>query len=848
MIGRRLSPWFRSVLVPAVAALLATVAAAGGLAGRVSAAGPEKPATARLFGVVVDEAGRPVAGADVRAQPFSRWDVGGVTDDRGRFTITVPARSLNWVSVTASADGRRLLGSAELSRGHPQQTGDRDPRQTGDLEVRLVLKPSREVRVSVTDLRGGPAAGAAVEALGIVGPVLDAATADAAGLARLRLPADIKFVTIIALKSGLGFDYYQHNPGVVGGQAADLPDAVALKLDGARTVRVRAVDSAGKPLAGVTFYPWLIQKPGKARRASLDVSRAVSRTTGADGFATFDWLPREAVATIPIMSTAEGYKAPVRPQLEIDAPEGDLSATFYRTETIRGRVTRPDGAPAPGVLIEASGTGEGLDARCQVSVRTGADGAYDLTVDSELLYAVAVNDPEWAAPTRLDLAVLEGWPAVVDFRLRRGTVIRGRVTVGEDRKPAPGLHVSADQGGNRIMVSAVTDADGRYALRVGPGTFSLRGPQRRQNENLVVTDQAEVVRDFNDFIPPRPGFGQFRGRVVHADDPTAGVAGARVLGVAADMPGGSDMDAVTDADGRFLGHRRLSRMVVRAETPGGLLAGIITIGPDDAEAVIPIRPTTFAAGRVVDEQGNPAVNETLHWGRRVHSGDENSSFSDRFVAPAATDGQGRFLLPGLVLGQKYHVSVSREDLSMTPPQRLYHAVAVVTPVSGAPIDLGDCKVGADLEPPTFAKGATKPGATAPPVTAVTLDGRPLTLTEYRGKPVLLVFWATWSDASLAEIPNLLALAADPRAAGRLAVVGLSLDDALAAPQVFGRTHQFPGTQAYLGGGGVLGDVARSYGLGALPALVLVGPDGKVVARGASVAKIKTSLDDVLEVQ
>ena len=113
---------------------------------------------------------------------------------------------------------------------------------------------------------------------------------------RSYVPVDAKIEWIYALKPGLGFDYAEYGPideqsRTAGGTpATNLPGSVNLTLDGVRTARIKAVDSAGKPLAGVGFYVWLIHKEG--RRSQVNVaSRLFAETTGPDGIATFDWLP-----------------------------------------------------------------------------------------------------------------------------------------------------------------------------------------------------------------------------------------------------------------------------------------------------------------------------------------------------------------------------------------------------------------------------------------------------------------------------------------------------------------------------------------------------------------------------
>lgn len=121
--------------------------------------------------------------------------------------------------------------------------------------------------------------------------------------------------------------------------------------------------------------------------------------------------------------------------------------------------------------------------------------------------------------------------------------------------------------------------------------------------------------------------------------------------------------------------------------------------------------------------------------------------------------------------------------------------------------------------PTFAVPLPA-GTPAPSFTRPDLDGKPVTLP--RGKLVLLDFWASWCAPCLVELPHLIAL--QKRYAGRLAIIGVSMDDQKqSAADIVKQYHvSYPV---------VMGDVAlaKLYGgvLG-LPEIFLIGPDAKVI--------------------
>jgi peroxiredoxin len=125
--------------------------------------------------------------------------------------------------------------------------------------------------------------------------------------------------------------------------------------------------------------------------------------------------------------------------------------------------------------------------------------------------------------------------------------------------------------------------------------------------------------------------------------------------------------------------------------------------------------------------------------------------------------------------------------------------------------------------PAVAGGGT-PRVT-PDFTRTDLTGKTLSLRRYRGKVVLLNFWATWCAPCLTELPTFQAWQNTYGAAG-LQIVGVSMDDdstrVKRAYEKFGLNYPVAmgDTQLAESFGGVLG----------LPLSYLIDPDGRVVGR------------------
>jgi peroxiredoxin len=117
------------------------------------------------------------------------------------------------------------------------------------------------------------------------------------------------------------------------------------------------------------------------------------------------------------------------------------------------------------------------------------------------------------------------------------------------------------------------------------------------------------------------------------------------------------------------------------------------------------------------------------------------------------------------------------------------------------------------------------GSTAPAFALKDVDGKPFDLADYRGKVVLLDYWATWCVPCRSEIPHFVEFQ-DKYASQGFQVMGISMDDGPQPVQEFYKQFKmnYPVAMGTT-------QLAESYGgiLG-LPVTFLVGRDGKIAAK------------------
>lgn len=160
-----------------------------------------------------------------------------------------------------------------------------------------------------------------------------------------------------------------------------------------------------------------------------------------------------------------------------------------------------------------------------------------------------------------------------------------------------------------------------------------------------------------------------------------------------------------------------------------------------------------------------------------------------------------------------------------------------TDVSGEPITAPLIEpVSAHASSLTADQGAADAAcmADAKPATDFTLpdlEGKAVKLSAFRGKVVLLNFWATWCGPCKAEIPGFVELQAQYK--NDLVIVGLSVDDPADKAKAFAQQYKVNYPM-------VLGlghdEIQDAYGpIYGIPASFLISRDGKVCKRHLGIA-------------
>jgi peroxiredoxin len=149
-----------------------------------------------------------------------------------------------------------------------------------------------------------------------------------------------------------------------------------------------------------------------------------------------------------------------------------------------------------------------------------------------------------------------------------------------------------------------------------------------------------------------------------------------------------------------------------------------------------------------------------------------------------------------------------------------------------PLDIGR------LEPSQVGAEPLRIGERAPDFRVRTLDGKLVSLDDFRGKFLLLHFWATWCAPCISELPSLRALNEAYRDDPKFAIVSLSVDERRNDLDHLVKDEGLAWPQVLLG---PYSSIAAAYSAMAIPATFLIGPDGRIVDRDLRSGGVKAAV-------
>jgi thiol-disulfide isomerase/thioredoxin len=131
---------------------------------------------------------------------------------------------------------------------------------------------------------------------------------------------------------------------------------------------------------------------------------------------------------------------------------------------------------------------------------------------------------------------------------------------------------------------------------------------------------------------------------------------------------------------------------------------------------------------------------------------------------------------------------------------------------------------------------------APSLKLHDLKGTPHLLEDYRGKPVLLNFWATWCVPCAAEMPLLNEM--QKQYQGRVVFIAASIDDEDMKPQVEAFIKKHQGEELTVMMGATL-DSLDDFGVNqGMPGTVFIDAEGKIIDRRTGALK-RADLEQLL---
>jgi hypothetical protein len=538
-------------------------------------------------------------------------------------------------------------------------------------------------------------------------------------------------------------------------------------------VRIEAVDQETlRPIESFTVLQAFASRSGLA----WDPDRQM---TGREGHAVLRLEEEHAQLPALLRVHAEGYRPVISPRIQETPAEQTIQLALPKTRPIDGRVVDTAGHGVSGasvgwltdlgsLVMGADGLEAGLGSTV---VRSGDHGSFRLPDAADAIGLVAWHETgltEVGLPDflRERVLVLSAWGRVA-----------GTLPPGTRGDPAVAL-IGATEHLPRLFPSTL------------PGVLQLEA-------GACLAEADEAGRFLADRVPP----------------------GRRVLWhpvlVGSEFP---PMEAFYSFNGRWVEVKPGETTQVEV-APRAVRAQLLP--PDDHRSTAEEQAAQTMMLQRYGLASRPP-GRMIYWPQAlgwVRFESLDSQNGPPFEALVTFSHDGQFRLEGVPAGrQRIRLRVFQ------PPQLLGTAeLEVLIPESGAPVMLGEAGTVRLLEPRRAAPGESLPAWVGQAFTGGLVD-----LSRFRGQPVWLHFWTSWSGAgqgSFRSLPELLDKLGDATPANVLSV-NLDLDPALARRAL--ERVEPPGWQAH-DGGWLTSSLAEACGVESLPWIVRIDADGRLLS-------------------
>ena len=115
-----------------------------------------------------------------------------------------------------------------------------------------------------------------------------------------------------------------------------------------------------------------------------------------------------------------------------------------------------------------------------------------------------------------------------------------------------------------------------------------------------------------------------------------------------------------------------------------------------------------------------------------------------------------------------------------------------------------------------------------------LDDKPVALERYRGKPLIVNFWARWCGPCRVEIPELIAIRRANK--GKLEVLGIGIEDKADAAKEFAKAYEMDYPVFVAREKGIPLMQALGNTKGGLPFTIVIDRNGQVVQKKMGIMK------------